>query len=366
MKEESISSLQLVFLVLLTQIGTRVLILPYDEAKYAGTNGWLAVLLGGVIAQLGIILLWMLGKRYPKQNIFQYVQTSVGKPIGGVITVVYGLYFVFSALIVSVIYLEILNRWVMLRTPWWVVLALFLTASAYAAMSSLRVLTFISQSLVSILVLTYLLVLFNGIKQGDLRNILPLWHNGGSSFAYGIYQGFSACLGYELLLYAFPYVRSQNNRKLLGAMSCANGLTTLYYCTVVLICSLNFTPEQLSIIPEPIIFILKQNDWRVFQSIDMVFVIFWFTILSATVYVYLFLAAKAVCHIGKSKQGNHARWVIVITGICFVIAYWMRGKKLITSVGGTPYQLTSLICVVAIPLILLVISHLTKLRSRNA
>ncbi|MDR6550625.1 GerAB/ArcD/ProY family transporter [Paenibacillus qinlingensis] len=367
MKEDSISNLQLIYLVILTQIGTRVLILPYDEAKYAGNHGWLAVLLGGFAAQIGIMLIWWLGKRYPTQNIFQYLQSSVGRPIGAALTLLYALYFTYSACVVTLIYLEILNRWVMVKTPWWVLLLLFLLASGYAAMSSLRVLTFISQSLVSILVVSYLLVLFSGIKQSEFSNLLPLWqHTQGSSFVQGIFQGFSACLGYDLLLYAFPYVRGHSNKKILGAMTWANGLTTLYYFTVVLICSLSFTPEQLSIVPEPIVFILKQYDWQLFQSIDIVFIVFWFTILSATVYVYLFLAGKAMSHIGKGHKGNHVRWVIIITVICYAIGIWFPDKKVITLIGGTPYRISSIMCVVAIPLLLLIVSHISSLRRRHA
>ncbi|KRE92145.1 hypothetical protein ASG89_33370 [Paenibacillus sp. Soil766] len=69
----------------------------------------------------------------------------LAKWIGGAVTAIYALYFFYSACVVTLIYLDILNRWVTLRTPWWVLLLLFLIASGYAAMSSLRVLTYISQ-----------------------------------------------------------------------------------------------------------------------------------------------------------------------------------------------------------------------------
>ncbi|WP_223593317.1 GerAB/ArcD/ProY family transporter [Neobacillus bataviensis] len=365
MKEETISNRHLLFLVLLIQIGSRILSLPYTEAKYAGTYGWMAALIGGVASQLSIILIWKLGKRYPNQHFFQYVHTIAGKPIGGVLTLLYAVYYSYSALIVTLLYIEKLTRWVLPKTPWWVLLLLFFIGSGYAAMSSLRVQSFISLSLAPILAAGYVMIVVSGLKEADVRNLLPIGHSGGSSFASAIFQVYSAGFGYDLLLYAFPYVKSQNSRKLLGAMTWANGLTTLFYVTVVLICSLNFTPDQISRIPEPTIFILKQLKWDVVQSIDMLFIALWFTILSATVYVYLFLASKAINHIGSVDKEKHVRWVWICTGICYVIGCWLPEKSVIETVSGKSYEIMSVVCVVFIPLLLLLIPNLSRLRGRN-
>ncbi|MDR6998363.1 GerAB/ArcD/ProY family transporter [Neobacillus niacini] len=365
MKEESISNRQLLFLVLLMQIGSRILSLPYMEAKYAGIYGWMAALIGGIASQLSIMLIWNLGKRYPNQHIFQYVYTLAGKPIGSVLTFLYAIYFSYSALIVALLYIEKLSRWVLPKTPWWVLLLLIFIASGYAAMSSLRLQSFISLSLAPILIAGYLTIVVSGLREADIRNILPIGHSGGSSFANGVFQGYTAGFGYDLLLYAFPFVKSQSSRKLLGAITWANGLTTLIYVTVVLICALNFTPDQMSNIPEPTVFILKQLKWDVVQSIDMLFIALWFSILAATVYVYLFLAAKAVCHIGAVHKEKHVLWVWICTGICFAIGCWIPEENVINAVSGKPYEIMSVVCIVFIPLLLLLIPKVSRLRGRN-
>ncbi|OCT15990.1 hypothetical protein A8709_10245 [Paenibacillus pectinilyticus] len=365
MKEESITNKQLFFLVLLAQIGSRVLTLPYAEVEYAGTNGWLAVLLGGCVAQICIFIIWMLGNQYPSQHIYQYLKTSVGKLLGGTLTIVFGLYFMYSALIVSLRYVEMLDRWVLLQTPWWVILLMFFIASGYAAMSSLRVLSFISKTVFIILVLGCVLIIFSGLKQADIRYVLPLWHGGGTSFAYGVFQGFLACLAFDILLYAYPFVQ-KGKGKILKATTYANVLSTVMYALVVLICSLNFTPEQMSRVPEPIIFILKQYNWEVIQSIDIIFIIFWFVIVATTVYVYLFLTSKAINHIGEKEGKNHVLWVWISTGICFTLACWISAdKKAISFVTGSPYEISSVVCVFVIPLLLLIVSSISHARRRN-
>jgi Spore germination protein len=232
-------------------------------------------------------------------------------------------------------------------------------------MSSLRVLSYISLSLVPILVAGYVLIVISGLREADVRNLLPIGLHGGSSFTRAVFQVYSAGFGYDLLLYTFPYVKCQNSRKLLGAMTWANGLTTLFYVTVVLICSLNFAPEQISLIPEPTIFILKQLQWEVIQSIDILFISFWFTILSATVYIYLYLASKAINHIGAVDKEKHVPWVWICTGFCYVIACFLPEKSVIETVSGKVYNIMSVACIVFIPLLLLLISNLSRLRGKN-
>lgn len=363
MKEESISYRQLLFLVLFMQVGTRVLSLPYAEAKSAGTLGWAAVLLGGLAAQMGIVLIWLLGKKHSTQNLFQYCHSLAGKLTGGVLTLLFAMYYVYSALIVTIIYMEIVNRWVLPQTPWWMLLLLFFLLCGYAATSSLRVLSFISYTLIYILCAGYVLIIYSGIKDMDFRNMLPLFHGAGSSFAYGVFQGFSACLGYDVLLYAFPFVKSSSPNKLLGTMTLANGLTTLIYVTVVIICTLNFTSEQMSLIPEPIVFIIKQIEWDVVQSLDIIFITLWWMIISATVYVYLYLAAKGISYIGRPAGGSHVRWVWICTGFCFVMGCWMSKQSVISSLAGAPYNIYSIVCVAGIPLLLLMIPKKNNVRT---
>ncbi|ACT01486.1 GerAB/ArcD/ProY family transporter [Paenibacillus sp. JDR-2] len=355
MKEESINGRQLITLTVMAQLGTEVLSLPHVGAENARQDTWLAVLISGIAAQIGILLIWWLGSRYPNRNFYAYSREVVGRPVGFVINLLYGCYYTFSGLLITVLYTDILKRWMFLLTPRWLIFLMLVILCGYAATSSLKRLAFISQSFMIFPVICFLLIAFSGIYGLDARNLLPVLSNGWSPVIKGVYVAFSAYIGYDLLLYAYPYVEAGSKKKLLLAMSVANALTIVFYVTVCLVCTTMFGQKQLIIVPEPIVFILKNYRIQILQSLDILFLIFYVFVVSATIYVYFFLASKAFVHLRTAGLGRSYLWVWTIVTICFVASFFLTKRNDILRIAAFQDQL-SILTVVALPLLLLLIS----------
>lgn len=356
-KEESISKRQLISLVFMAQLGTEVLSLPHVAADVAGHDSWLAVLLGGVAAQVGIVLIWWLGSRYPTRNIYAYIPLIVGRPIGTCINLIYGCYYTTSGLLLTLLYCDILKRWLFQQSPKWVIVLMLLIMCGYAATSSLRQLANVSQTFILLAFSCFLLILVSGIYGLDKRNLLPLLPSGWYPVIKGAYTAFSAYVGYDLLLYAYPYVQAQSKKKLLLSMTLANASTAVFYIAVCLICTMKFNLKQLSFIPEPIVFILKSYRIDILQSIDIFFLIFYVCIVSATIYVYFFMAAKAFMHLRNPGLGKQHIWVLAIILICFAVSFFVTRRMAMLQFASIQDLLTILL-VVVLPVLLLMISGL--------
>lgn len=139
-------------------------------------------------------------------------------------------------------------------------------------------------------------------------------------------------------------------------MSIANACTIVFYVVVCLICSTMFS-RRLIVIPEPIIFILKNYKVQILQSVDILFLIFYVSIVSATIYVYFFWYAKAFMHLRSGGLGKQHVWVWVIVCACFIGGLFMSKRNDLLQVATIQDQI-SLILVVALPVILLIISGL--------
>ena len=72
---EQISASQLTFLLVNAITGIGVLVIPARAAKAAGSAGWLAVLVTGLICTLLVWLIVRLCRKYPDQTI---VEISIG------------------------------------------------------------------------------------------------------------------------------------------------------------------------------------------------------------------------------------------------------------------------------------------------
>lgn len=354
-KEETITGRQLISLTVMAQLGTEVLSLPHVGALNAGHDTWLSVLLSGLIAQVGILLLWWLGSRYPNRNFYDYTREVVGRPISITLNLLYGCYYAFSGLLLTAMYTDILKRWLFPLTPKWLIFLMLFIICGYAACSTLKRLAFISQSLMIFPVICFLLIAFSGIYGLDARNLLPVLSGGWSPVIEGIYIAFSAYIGYDLLLYAYPYVRTGSKKKLLLAMSLANACTIVFYVTVCLVCTTMFGMKQLIIVPEPIVFILKNYRIEILQSLDILFLTFYVSIVSATIYVYFFLAAKAFVHMRSTGLGRQHIWVGTIAAVSFIASFFLVKRSAILRIASIQDQL-SILMVVALPLFLLLIS----------
>ncbi|WNR42735.1 GerAB/ArcD/ProY family transporter [Paenibacillus roseipurpureus] len=356
-KEETITGRQLIVLVIMAQLGTEVLSLPHVMAGKVGHDTWLSVLLSGLAAELGIVLIWWLGSRYPARNLFAYIPLIVGKPIGSCINLVYGSYYAISGLLLTLLYADILRRWLFVETPRSIIILMLLVVCGYAASSSLKQLAHISQTFMIFAYISFLLIVFTGIYGLDVKNLLPILPSGWLLVMKGAYTAFSAYIGYDLLLYAYPYVQTSSKKKLLLAMTLANASTAVFYVAVCLICSMKFSLEQLSVIPEPIVFILKNYKIDILQSIDILFLIFYVCIVSATIYVYFFMAAKAFVHLRSQGLGKQHIWVWAIVCVCFIGSFFIMRRLSIVKFGAIQ-DVISIMMVVVLPALLLLISGL--------
>ncbi|QHW33675.1 endospore germination permease [Paenibacillus rhizovicinus] len=356
-KEEVITGRQLFTLIFMSQIGLEVLSLPHVEASIAGHDTWLAILLSGLAAQAGIMLLWWLGSRYPARNFFAYSATIVGRPLGAFVNLLYGCYYTLSGYVLIMLYIDILNRWIFILTPRWVLVLMMVIICGYAATSSLRKLANITQSFMILPLIGFLLIVFSGVYGIDARNLLPILPGGWNPVVKGAYTAFTAYVGYDLLMYAYPYVQTKSKKRLLAAMTLANACTMVYYVAVCLICSMSFSLKQLTLIPEPIVYVLKNYRLAVVQSIDILFLTFYVSIIGSTVFVYFFMAAKAFMHLRGRGLGNQMMWIWLIAGACFIGGFFLKKRSALLGLANIQDQL-SIIMVVALPVILLVISGL--------
>jgi spore germination protein (amino acid permease) len=358
-KEESITGRQLFAIVVMVQLGTEVLSLPHVEADVAGQDTWIAVLLSGLFAQLGILLIWWLGSRYPDRNLYTYISTIVGKPIGLCMNAVFGLYYAFSGFLLTTNYADVLKRWMFVLSPWWILLLMLLIVCGYAATSTLRSLALISQTMIIVPIVGFLLITLSGTYGFDAKNLLPVLSGGWNPVMKGAYAAFSSYVGYDLLLYAYPYVRSRSNKGLLLWMSIANAIAIVFYVAVCLVCSTMFSLRQLTYIPEPIVFILKNYQLEIIQSLDILFLIFYACVVLSTIYVYFFLSSKAFMHLRKNGWGKQSVWVWAIVCACFAGGFFMTKRSNIIQVAALQDQ-ASVYLIVVLPVILLVLSTLQR------
>lgn len=352
---KKISLYQLVCLVILTQVGAHVLSIPYQEAQHSGYDSWISILIGGIIAQVVILIIYQLGKRYPNQPLPQYMFTITGKRFGSVLNFLFAVYCLESSLVVVISYSDVINRWVLFETPWFVLIGISMVIAAYIASSTLRSIATITQLILIMFLVCFLILVVSGMGNGDIRHFLPIGAHGLGPIIQDTLPAFWAYAGYELLLYVFPFVQFRKKRDILVAMSVANGFTTLFYMIISIIVLYNYTENQLKLIPEPLVFILRKFRWPIVQSLDILFMSFWFAVTTVTVYVYLYLSTRYLVFIRGQEIHKHPIIVWILAIIGFAIGIWFSDKQLMFQLFNFHNKFT-IITIAVIPTLLLFIS----------
>ncbi|PAE38621.1 GerAB/ArcD/ProY family transporter [Bacillus sp. 7884-1] len=352
---EKISIGSLVCLVILTQIGAHVLSIPYDESLHSGYDSWISLLLGGVIAQGIILIIYKLGKRYADRPLPSYIFEITGKPLGAIVNFLFAAYCVENSLIVIVNYSNVLSRWVLFETPWFVLIGVSCMIGAYIASSNLRSIAQITKLILIMFLICIVIIFVSGMGRGDVRNFLPVGNHGIGSIIKDSIPTLWAYSGFELLLYVFPFVSCHKKKDIFIAMSAANGFTTMIYVLVAFIVTYNFSESQLKVIPEPMVFILRKFNWPVVQSLDIVFMTIWLSVTTATVFVYLFLGARYLAFVRGKEIRKHSFLVWIFAIVCFTVGLWGSDKQWLFRISNFHNYATWFIIAI-VPTILLLAS----------
>ncbi|SFC68512.1 GerAB/ArcD/ProY family transporter [Bacillus sp. UNCCL81] len=356
---KKISINQLICLVILNQVGVSILSMPYKESLISGYDSWMSMIIGGIIAQLGILIVYFLGKRYPDRSFQQYISSIIGRPLGLIINLLFAAYCAQSCLMLIVSYTDVINRWLLFETPWFVLIGLMVIVSGYIASSTLRSIATITQSIMSMFLICFMIIFISGFGNGDFRHFLPVGTHGIGPIIKGAIPAFWTFAGYELLLYVFPFVKCKKKKDILIAMSIANGVTTAFYVLISLIVIYNFSENQLNLIHEPLVFILRKFRWPVVQSLDILFIAIWLSVTIVTAYIYLFLSARYLAFLGKKEIQNHPLLVWLIAFVCFAAGIFFSNRNFLSSFTKFHNTLT-VIMIIGLPTLILLISFVKK------
>ncbi|MFF2876135.1 GerAB/ArcD/ProY family transporter [Gottfriedia sp. NPDC057991] len=350
---------QLVCLLVMNQVGAYVLSVAYVGSKHSGSDSWIVILLDGLFVQMMIFIIYLLAKRYPDQSLPQYIFLIVGKPLGSLFNLLFGLYFMFVSLMVVVSYSDILSRWVLIETPWFVLVGMILLISAYAATTPLRSIATTTQVIAGLFLVCVVIIFISGFGKGEWDYFLPIGRHGIQGIMEDAYQVLWAFAGYELLFHLFPYVKRKKESHILVAATLTNAITTSFYLMIILIVNYNFSEKKLATVSEPIVYILRKFSWAIVQSLDIVFMTIWLAVIVSTVYLNLYMSARHLSFLRKKEIPKYRLFVWIATIVSFTGGVLVDDRQILFKLT-TIQNRNSAIFIVIVPILLFIISSIRK------
>ncbi|EHS56719.1 GerAB/ArcD/ProY family transporter [Paenibacillus kribbensis] len=354
-KESTITRNQLFLLIIKFEIGVDILSLPYQMRLSSKGGGLISVLIGGFLTQLIILLCWLLLRRFPSSSIYQILTQLTGSWIGKILTATYIAFYLLMGTSVLASAYDVINRWMLQFTPRWAILTLFLFSSIYLVRENLRTITRVLV-LISFLILPMMLLISYGIKESNPLYLLPLTEAGWPRIIVGSKETLMAMFGFEFILVVFPMIEGKSMDKLKSILA-ANTTVVLLYCFTVFICATVFSPQQLDIMPEPIIYLLRSIPLGTMDRVDFIFLPIWLISIFGAISAYYYAASYGISYLLKQKSHKKAVPFVVLASC--IIAYWPQQREdfeLISSIANN----SAYIFLIVLPFLLLILSYIFK------
>ncbi|KAJ50815.1 spore germination protein (amino acid permease) [Clostridium tetanomorphum] len=225
-KNELLTPIELLSLIVGNMVGIGILTLPKNIAKYAHEDGWIAIILGSIypfyLALLGIYI----SKKYPNDNILFLSKKFCGKFIGNILNFLFLLGFIYNFCSTVVFTINVVRIYLVYFLPKFKTILAIIAVVTYVSTKDLKVIARLN--LVVFYITIFLLVIpSNVLRKGNILNIQPVFSNSIGNIIKASMQSSFAYAGMEIFFLIYPYVNDKKNIKKYTLMSVL--MVTLFY-----------------------------------------------------------------------------------------------------------------------------------------
>jgi spore germination protein len=350
-----ITTVQAAIILFSSVIGVGVLPLSLFAVKGADTGAPLVILLGVLIASVGMVFITLLGMKYPGKTIVQYSEELIGKWPARIMSALFILYAAQLTAFGSREFGEVVVTSVLQRTPLEVTVTVMLLLAALSARSDLTTFAYIHHLYFPLILFPGILIVALSLKNSHVLNLLPIWGNDQSGMLSEVLTIASLFQSYIVMTVVIPGMR-RPDRALTAAlwgMAMAGGI----YLMIVIATVSVFGPEEVKNLLWPTLELAKTTSLpaNVLERLDGAFLAVWVTAVFTTLYSMYYVTIRSLSQLFKLR--DHKLFSLVILPFFFVIAMFPQNiinmYRLITIIGRW-----GLIITLLYPVLLFVVSRI--------
>ncbi|RNA69369.1 GerAB/ArcD/ProY family transporter [Alteribacter keqinensis] len=244
-----ISPFLVMFLINAMQVGVGVLGFPRYIAKDMEYDGWIAVIISGLITSAMIWVIYDILKR-GNGDVVSINKQVFGKWIGGLFTFLLLTYLLSVTLVVLRTFTEVIQVWIFPNLSTWSITAVYCILAYYCIVKGFRVVTGVCFFGVILSLITYF-SLIGPLEFMEIRNLLPLFDASLKDYLPGIKTIVLSYLGIKMLFIYYPFIKKPET-SLKWALA-GNFLTIFMYLLVSFAAFIYFSPKQLSLTIWPLL-----------------------------------------------------------------------------------------------------------------
>lgn len=300
-KENQMTARQMMNFIMSVQIASGILLLPNNVVLKCGHDGWITIILVGILVTGIITIQVLLLQRYHNQSIYSINIFIYGKYIGCFLNILILLYLYYAACYLFRLFINTIKLTVLKLTPAVVLSSFIMLPTCYLTWNGLKNL---GRFAVFIYFVIFVSILLFIAVHKDLK--LTFLEPVGKAGIKGILYGFDDCmysyLGYGLISAFYPEITNKN--KVMKHMIAANIISGIFMLITTIVCISFFGEEMLKYSPYAILKLSRSFRAPIVERIDVLFISVWFPIMFMSMTSYFSVCYYSINSIFNFKKSR--------------------------------------------------------------
>lgn len=312
-RKHMITSNQLRTFVISAQVGIGILVLPSKLAGDTGHDGWISIVLAGIISISAAIIIVKLLQLYNDKSIYEINKVIFGVYVGNTINYLILFYLLFATAIGIRIFASVINITILRLTPPIILSIYVLIPTLYLMWYGLKPICRFANLiyLIMFIIIIFFLLISKYLR---LTLLLPVGDAGLYQIIKGVFPSMFALLGFELTAIIYPNITDKN--RVLKNVIWANVISVIYILLNVLVITSLFSETMTSNLVFPFFTLARSYKAPIFERIDMYFIALWFPAMAISLRAYFFSTHYSINKIFNIKKTTLS---LIILTICSVL-----------------------------------------------
>ena len=362
MKTNKISNIQIKALIITNVIGVGILSLPSAVALALDNDGWVAIVLGGLITIPFIIIIDRIFKMYPGKNFFQIGREILNPILFNLFLIIILVYSMLLLAYASRTFAEVIKAYILETTPIEVVIITMLLAVSYIARGQIEDIARMALIIYPIIIGFVIFLVVINLPNMDYTNIYPIFDINFKMVSKGVITAFFSYLGYEFLVFALPY--TEDSKKTLNYSLRGIFFVIGIYLIVFLITLSQYGVDQLKREIWPTIAVIKEVDLPGYflENLDGIVMAVWVMVIFGTLGPFLYSSGFILSNLFKAK--THEFFILYLLPIIYIIGLLPENIVETNETLSVMINYFGVASVIVIPTIIFILGYIKKRRQK--
>lgn len=332
-----------------------ILYLPSNIAIVMGNDGWIGIILGGLLTIPLIIMINKIFILYPDKNFFQIGYEVLGKWIFNIFLIIFLIYFILLLSFITRNLAEIVNAFLLETTPTEVMIVTFILATAYIARSDINIIGRMSYHIYPMILGFVVIVSLISSTGLDFTEMLPVFQSNVKDLPKGLWITFFSFSGFEILFFVLPFAEEKEKTikySLIGICT-----VIIMYVVIFVISLSQYGLEHLQRQLFPTLSLIKEVDLPGFfiENLDGLVMAIWVLVIFATAGPIYYSTGKIISNLLKTKSQDI--FIISLLPIIYIISLIPQNLMEVYNTLGKLINYLGIVCIIVMPITLYTIGY---------